>query len=246
MINSHKSTTKTAIILAGGLGTRLKSVVSDLPKPMAPVNGKPFIEIIMDYWINQGIQKFILSLCYLNESFISYFGDFYKKIPIIYSIEEIPLGTGGGLLHALNKINKNEQFLVINGDTYFDIDLYAMESFHFINNSDWTFALFNSSDNSRYTPFELSSNSHILKVNNSNEIKVSNFYSNGGIYLINNKNIFNGYKADSIKKSLETDIIPEMISNRKLFGYVSDGLFIDIGLPGDYIKAHSVLSNQLQ
>ena len=97
----------TAIILAGGLGTRLRSEVPNLPKPMAIVKNRPFLEYLMDYWIEQGVCKFILSIGYLSEKIVSHFGGTYKNIPISYSIEKSPLGTGGGLLLSLKKITQD-------------------------------------------------------------------------------------------------------------------------------------------
>ena len=110
-------TVRTAIILAGGLGARLNNTVPNLPKPMAPINNRPFLEHQMDYWIGQGINRFILSVGYLKDLIIDHFGDKYKKASIEYAIEHKPLGTGGGLLLAAKNIT--EPFLVLNGDTFF-------------------------------------------------------------------------------------------------------------------------------
>src|SRR5690349_16571222 len=102
----------TAIILAGGLGTRLRSVVADVPKPMAPIAGRPFLAYQIEYWIAQGVQRFILSVGYKHEIIMDYFGDRYQGAEIEYAIELLPLGTGGGFLQATKKINSTEPFLL--------------------------------------------------------------------------------------------------------------------------------------
>lgn len=111
----------TAIILAGGMGTRLRSAVPDLPKPMAPIHERPFLEHQMDYWIGQGVSRFIVSVGYMKEVIMDHFGASYRATPLTYAIEEEPLGTGGGLLLAAQGLS--ETFLVLNGDTFFEVDL---------------------------------------------------------------------------------------------------------------------------
>ena len=121
--------TKETIILAGGFGTRLQGVVKDLPKPMAPVNGRPFLTYILDYLIDYEYQRAVLSVGYLHEKIVDYFGKKYKTLEIDYAVEEEPLGTGGGILLAMSKCT-TENVLVINGDTMFKVDLTAFEQFH--------------------------------------------------------------------------------------------------------------------
>ena len=120
---------KEAVILAGGFGTRLQSVVADVPKPMAPVNGKPFLQYILDYCIKQGIERVVLSTGYKHEVIFSFFGTQYNTITIQYAHEQEPLGTGGGIQFALQKCI-DENVVVLNGDTFFDVDLQALESQH--------------------------------------------------------------------------------------------------------------------
>ena len=120
---------KEAIILAGGFGTRLQGVVKDLPKPMAPVNDRPFLTYILDYLIEYQYNKVILSVGYLHEKIEEYFGNQYKTLEIDYAMELEPLGTGGGILFAMSKC-VTDNVLVINGDTMFKVDLDAFERFH--------------------------------------------------------------------------------------------------------------------
>ena len=111
-----------AIVLAGGLGTRLRSVVSELPKPMAPVGDKPFLEYILKYLKKNGIDKVVLSVGYKWETIKEYFGDSFEDIELVYSIENEPLGTGGAIKQAMEYVSDVNVFIV-NGDTFFDIDL---------------------------------------------------------------------------------------------------------------------------
>ena len=124
------------------MGTRLRNAVSDVPKPMAPINGRPFLEHQMDYWIDQGITRFILSIGYKKEVIIEHFGSSYRQAKIEFVEEETPKGTGGGLLLAVKK----EQFpvFVLNGDTFFKVNLAIIEKFHNEKKSDWTLSLFKS------------------------------------------------------------------------------------------------------
>jgi D-glycero-alpha-D-manno-heptose 1-phosphate guanylyltransferase len=118
-----------AIILAGGLGTRLQEVVPDVPKPMAPVSGKPFLYHVLRWLGKFNIEKVIISAGYKSETIVSYFGDSFEGVPIEYAIEEKPLGTGGAMKFALSKTAGNE-ILIINGDTYFPVSLDKFCSFH--------------------------------------------------------------------------------------------------------------------
>jgi len=110
--------TKSAIILAGGMGTRLKSVIQDIPKPMAPVNGQPFLTYVLDYLAAYGITEVVLSVGYRYEVILAHFGYDYKDISIRYSIEHEPLGTGGAIYKA-TKLLQEPTFFAMNGDSLF-------------------------------------------------------------------------------------------------------------------------------
>ena len=113
----------TAIILAGGLGTRLRSTVPDLPKPMAPIAGRPFLAHQMDHWIGQGVSRFVLSVGYRHEAISSHFGRRFHGAAIDYVVETSPLGTGGAVKLATAGLPRDEYTLLLNGDTYFDVPL---------------------------------------------------------------------------------------------------------------------------
>ena len=233
-------TVRVAIILAGGLGTRLRGTVPGLPKPMAPIRNRPFLEHQMDYWIKQGINRFILSVGYLKDIIIEHFGNTYKGIPIEYAIENEPLGTGGGLLLAEKGLT--EPFLVLNGDTFIEVDLDNLYEFHLERKSEWTFSLFRTSQFERYMGIDVSPNGEILSLKS--ESKKSSGLANGGVYLIEPSVLGSlTFKAGD-KASLEDELLPNFISNGGvLYGKECKGKFIDIGVPEDYYQAIDILSN---
>lgn len=128
------------IILSGGLGTRLNGILKNIPKVMAPINNKPFLEYIFDDINNQGIERVILATGYKKEYIRDYFGDNYKNISIEYSEEESPLGTGGAIKKALDKTNE-DNVIVMNGDIYTKLDYNELYKSHQNSNSKVTLAL---------------------------------------------------------------------------------------------------------
>jgi D-glycero-alpha-D-manno-heptose 1-phosphate guanylyltransferase len=231
----------TAIILAGGLGTRLRSVVSDLPKPMAPVAGRPFLEHLLDYWIAQGISRFILSVGYRSEAIVGHFGDSYKTATLNYSVEESPLGTGGAVLLAAKQLDPDTPFLLVNGDTYFEVELPALQDFSQNNNADLCFSLFRSTDKDRYMGMDVLPDGRIaaLKASTGTEILM-----NGGVYWLHPRILrdFSCLPGDRI--SLEDDIFPKAQGlGCRFFGLEFASTFIDIGVPADYHRAQTLLSN---
>ncbi len=229
-----------AIILAGGLGTRLKEAVPDLPKPMAPIAGRPFLAHQLDYWIKQGVSRFILAVSYRYETIQDYFKGRYKIAEIVYSVEKTPLGTGGGLLLALTQLQNKDSFLVLNGDTYFEVTLKSLHAFHQIKKSDVTFGLFRSSDKKRYSGMELDSDSRILSIQaRDSEVR------NGGVYLFRNPSILEESLNFYEKSSLEDELFPKLLKQGKqLFGLICTSKFLDIGIPEDYYSAESLIQNQ--
>ena len=139
-----------AIILAGGFGKRLKSKIKDIPKPMAPINGRPFLEYIMQKLLNYGFDHVVLSVGYKSEVISDYFGDNYFGIRISYVKETSPLGTGGAIKLALTK-SKEDHIFIINGDTYFDIDFLQIDRYWQLHKKP-IIVTTNVSDRSRYAP----------------------------------------------------------------------------------------------
>jgi D-glycero-alpha-D-manno-heptose 1-phosphate guanylyltransferase len=220
------------IILAGGFGKRLQSVVSDIPKPMADINGRPFLSFLLDYLINQKVKKVLLSVCYKHEVIENYFGFKYKDIEIEYILDKEPLGTGGAIMEAL-KCAKNNDVAVINGDTFFDINLLEMFELHRKKNSILTVAVKQMQNCSRYGAVFIQDNKII-----SFEEKSFNTagFINGGIYMLN-KAVSVFLNEYSMPFSLEKDFMQQNIQRIKMLPYISDSYFIDIGIPEDYEKA---------
>jgi D-glycero-alpha-D-manno-heptose 1-phosphate guanylyltransferase len=234
----------TAIILAGGLGTRLRSVLPDIPKPMAPINRRPFLEYQMEYWIAQGIKEFIISVGYLRDQIIGHFGDDYHGCSVQYSVEEVQLGTGGGVLAAIQYLSSDLPFLLLNGDTFFEVDLFALQAFHRESESEWTFSMFRAAESGRYMEMQVDSDGRLTDVDLT--LGVEGALANGGVYLIDPKVLAaSGWTAGD-KFSLEADLVPNAFKRGvRFFGFESDGKFIDIGVPGDYVRAPSVLTSGL-
>ncbi|MBK7035238.1 MAG: nucleotidyltransferase family protein [Bacteroidetes bacterium] len=220
-----------AIVLAGGFGTRLQTVVNLLPKPMAPVAGKPFLQYILDDLINQEIEHVILAVGYLKETIIDHFGYHYHNLKITYSIEDDPLGTGGGILQASKYANQEVSY-VINGDTYFDVDLEALFNLHIHHKALLTVALKKMQKFDRYGTVEIDNDHKIIAFNEKKYVDEG--LINGGIYCLDKK-IFSQDLPD--KFSFEKEILEKEFIKGNVFGKVFDGYFIDIGIPEDYAKA---------
>ena len=230
----------TAIILAGGLGTRLRSVVPDLPKPMAPISGRPFLEHQLDYWIKQGVSNFVLSIGYRHEVIVDHFGNRYKDAELDYVIEKTPLGTGGGLLLAAEKVNQDEPFLLLNGDTYFAMDLKKLINFSLTNDADWCFSLFRTHEEGRYMGMDISPQGRITSLKSGTGR--SGRLVNGGVYLVNPRALIRERFSPGDKVSLEDNMFPTaMALGQRLMGMEFPGTFIDIGVPEDYHRAPALL-----
>lgn len=224
-----------AVILAGGMGTRLHEVVPDLPKPMAPVNGKPFLWYLLKWLTEYPVSKIILSTGYKHESIISYFGNSFEGIPVKYTIEKEPLGTGGGLVFAAGKASGSD-FIVINGDTYFPIDLNRLCSFHTGHSAFITVALKKMKDFSRYGTIEYTDG----KILQFHEKKFCHDgFINGGIYVMNRNMLMSRHLPGIF--SLEKDVLEKSSGTSDLFGMAFNEPFLDIGIPEEYRRAGSIL-----
>jgi D-glycero-alpha-D-manno-heptose 1-phosphate guanylyltransferase len=229
-----------AIILAGGKGTRLRDAVPDLPKPLAPVDGRPFLEHQMSYWLAQGVDRFVLSVGYKASMIIDRVGGHFGDAPVDYAIEEQPLGTGGALLHAQQQLRRNEPFLVLNGDTFFDLRLSDLRSFHEKKSSNWTLGLFPTMDPKRYLGMDLDDDGRLVSFVASPDR--SEVWANGGVYMISPGVLDSIAGRFKDEVSLEGEIMPALLEARApIYGMRHNGRFIDIGIPADYQRAAEVL-----
>ena len=228
---------KEAIILAGGFGTRLQGVVKDVPKPMAPVNGRPFLTYILDYLIEYQYNKVILSVGYLHEKIEEYFGHQYKSLEIDYAVETEPLGTGGGIAYAMSKCS-SDNVLVINGDTMFKVNLAEFEQFFTEKRCLLSIVLREVEDVSRYGSVTIGNNNMIILFSKKG-ISAGHGFINGGIYMIN-RALFDKYPQPK-KFSFEKDLMEKYYTRELFYAMPSDGYFIDIGIPEDYARAQNEL-----
>jgi D-glycero-alpha-D-manno-heptose 1-phosphate guanylyltransferase len=228
-----------AVVLAGGLGTRLRTAVPDLPKPMAPVAGRPFLAWLLDRWIAQGVRRFVLSVGYRAAAIRSHFGTSYGGAEIAYALEHSPLGTGGGMLLAAAQVPGNEPFLLLNGDTLLDVELRPLAEFHARRAADVTIALIPNSQEGRYGGVQVDPQGRITGFGMERARA-----ANGGVYLFN-RSVLQGLEAALGKAtSLENELLPALIlRGAHVYGMESSGGFIDIGVPEDYARAAAFLTN---
>ncbi|WP_372933342.1 nucleotidyltransferase family protein [Mariniphaga sediminis] len=224
-----------AIILAGGTGTRLKGVVPDRPKPMADIGGKPFLEYLLNYLSGNQITRVILSVGFKADQIKSHFGNRFKNMDICYVVEDIPLGTGGGILKSAERVTGNHAFIV-NGDTLFNIDLKRLADFHRQKGASLTIALKRMEDASRYGSIEVNETGRINAFREK-ETGISNAFINGGTYIISKKILLNSGLPE--KFSFEKDFLEKKYIQEDFFGLEFDNYFIDIGIPSTYQQAQT-------
>ncbi|MDZ4707374.1 MAG: nucleotidyltransferase family protein [Saprospiraceae bacterium] len=219
-----------AIILAGGLGTRLHSVTRDMiPKVMAEVKGKPFIHWQLHYLKNQGIHKIIMAVHHHADQVRAYVGDKFAGLEVLYSFESIPLGTGGAARLALNQADSG-QVWIMNGDTWFPVNLQAMLSNHRQSGNDITLALKKLFDFDRYGSVTIGKNCRITAFKEKQPILEG--YINGGIYLIETE-VLKSFQSGT-RFSLEHDLFEQKVGQLKIGGFKSRSRFIDMGIPTDF------------
>ena len=227
-----------AIILAGGLGTRLKEAVPDLPKCMAPVNGRPFIAYVTDQLLEQGIEKLIFSLGYRSDAFLSFLANAFPASSYDVVIEKEPLGTGGAIQLACRHA-KGKQVVALNGDSIFKMDLAQQVALHLQQDADCTLALKYLENFDRYGAVMLNPDQSIASFSEKKFYPAG--YMSCGVYVLNREN----FLAEGLPErfSFETDYLQASHHQRKLYGLPQDGYFIDIGIPEDYRKAQTELKN---
>lgn len=231
---------KECIILAGGLGTRLQSVVSDVPKCMAPVANKPFLSHIFDYLESHKFNHIILSLGYKSEIIIDWLKTQNRNFEVSYVIESKALGTGGAIRLAFSKV-RSDKAIVLNGDTFFNIDNDSLFDFHLKQNAEITLALKPMTDFDRYGSVEIDNNNRILKFKEKQHLLKG--LINGGVYLIN-KNIFDNLELSEVF-SFEKEILEAKTSELEIYGLPFENYFIDIGIPSDFEKANIDFLNNI-
>mgnify|MGYP001197410299 FL=1 len=216
------------IVLAGGLGTRLSKVVSDRPKCMANIAGEPFLFHVFEYLKKEQIDHVVLSVGYKFEIIQDWVKKTNWPFKISFAIEKEPLGTGGAIKYALEFTNDSD-IVILNGDTFFDINLRWFYNKHIFSKAELSVALKTMNHFSRYGNVLLNSNNQIISFLEKEYCDKGQI--NGGIYLIKRTNLFKNFKA---KFSFEQDFLATKFNNLKIFGVIFDEYFIDIGIPEDY------------
>jgi D-glycero-alpha-D-manno-heptose 1-phosphate guanylyltransferase len=230
---------KETIILAGGFGTRLREALPDLPKCMAPVNGRPFLYYVINYLRSQGIEKFIFSLGYKHEVIEAWLQTDFPTLDFQCLVEKEPLGTGGAILASCYKTSE-QTVLVVNGDTLFKVDVEKALADHARHASDCTLLLKPMENFDRYGVVELNDDDSIKS------FEEKKFYKegliNGGVYILNTEQ----FLAEELpgKFSFEKDYLEKYFETRKIYGSVQDEYFIDIGIPEDYFRVQQELKKR--
>ena len=228
-----------AIVLAGGLGTRLRGVVDDIPKPMAPVHGRPFLAFVLDQLVDSGFHTVILATGYRHEAIRSHFGAAYRGLALVYSVESEPLGTGGAIRLACSHAQARDVF-VLNGDTYLALDYRAMMDAHVRAHAQLSLAVCEVPDVARYGVLDVTAG---IVCGFREKGRAGAGLINGGTYVLG------GALRDRMPKraafSFEHDLLAPEVRAIAPLAFPATGLFIDIGVPEDYAKAQEIFSRRL-
>ena len=221
-----------AVILAGGTGTRLRSVVADRPKVLASVAGKPFLAHLLDQLADQGISKVVLCTGYLGNLVEEYFRDKHREISLVYSREDRPLGTGGAIVNALPLLS-SDTVLVLNGDSYCQTDLCASLDYHREKQARATLVLVRVKDGSRYGRVNFAIDGRIEKFCEKSGSPTAGWI-NSGVYWFERSEL--AKLPQQAPLSLERDVLGAWVG-RGVYGFTQTGPFLDIGIPEDYARA---------
>ncbi len=230
-----------AIVLAGGLGTRLASRLQGLPKPMAPVAGRPFLEILLLQLHRAGCTRAILSVGHLHEVIQNHFGSSFQGMQVDYAIETSPLGTGGAIRLALEQATENA-VLTMNGDTFRQIDYAAMMQFHLAEGASATMAVAHQPDIARYGGVVVEKNHVIAFVEKgrSGPGQPRSGLINAGAYVLSRN--LDWPKQLGERFSIETDFFMHEVAQLRPAAYETSGYFLDIGIPEDLDRAQTELA----
>lgn len=223
----------TPVILAGGLGTRLRSVVGNCPKVMAPVNGRPFLTILFDQLLEAGFKEVILCTSYRADFLKETLGFSYNKLKIRYSYEQKPLGTGGALRNALHTVN-TESILLMNGDSYINIDISFFINWYLENGHKAALVLTKVLDATRYGTVKINFKGQVISFEEKNQNAKQGFI-NAGVYIFDKSLLLSIPCGQAF--SLEREFLQTL--TKRLYGFQCQGAFIDIGTPDSYSKAQS-------
>ena len=226
-----------AIVLAGGFGTRLAHVVPDVPKPMAPVCGKPFLYYVLSDLARKGVKHAVLAVGYKRECIWDHFGTHFSGMELSYSAEQEPLLTGGAIRQAIGHCAERDVF-VVNGDTFFDVDLQEMARVHERNCAVLTVAAKLMENFDRYGTIQADEDGRIRRF--CEKLWCERGYINGGIYLIRRQELLD---LAETRFSFEKEYMEPSAAKKPVYMFPSEGYFIDIGVPQDYQRAQTEFAN---
>ena len=228
-----------AIVLVGGLGTRLRGVVDDVPKPMAPVEGRPFLALVLDQLVAAGFTTAIFAAGYRHEAIRDYFGESYRGLALRYSVEREPLGTGGAMRLACEQADAPDVF-VLNGDTYLELDFHAMMDAHVRAGSHLSMAICHVSDVTRYGALEIDDDivQRFLEKGRSGP-----GWINAGTYVLGSD--LRARLRPQGAFSFENDLLAPQVASIRPLAFRSSGLFIDIGIPEDYARIQQIFARRV-
>ena len=226
-----------AIVLAGGEGRRLRAVVSDLPKPMANVSGRPFLWWLLTRLAQQRVRRIILSVGYKADAIQNYFGNVFSGAELAYSVETEPLGTGGAIRLALEQA-REMQVIVLNGDTYADVDLRGLSEKFESSGTDLAVTVTHVNDVARYGGVVIDQKTDTIVGFNEKQCSAAG-YINAGIYCLR-RDIFTRYSVPA-KFSFERDFLAKQLAVLRPVAFAGVRAFIDIGVPADYALAQTVI-----
>lgn len=229
---------KEAIVLAGGFGTRLRPVISDLPKPLAPIHGQPFLHYVFLHLKQHGITHVVLSVGYMAEKIQAHFGNEYLGMKVDYAIEQEPLGTGGGIRLGM-ELCSTEHVLAMNGDTLFKVPLTELFAKHLNGSAVATLALRKVEEGSRYGTIQLRDERITAFREKAPEFTGPQLI-NGGVYAMHRATFMQHTKAGE-SFSIEYDYYGKNTASLHFNGFPCDAYFIDIGIPEDYARAQEEL-----
>ena len=228
----------SAAILAGGLGTRLRGVVADRPKVLAPVAGRPFLAHLLDQLRRGGIRQTTLLTGYAADQVQAAIGSTFADMAIAYSVEHQPLGTGGALRHALPHLNERT-ILLLNGDSYCEIDISGLLACHKTTGGQVTLTLARVADSSRYGRVHCGDDRRIFSFEEKKRAREAGWI-NAGVYVLDREIIERIPAGRAV--SLEREILPELVAAGVAFGFPG-GRFIDIGTPESYAEAEAFFAS---
>jgi len=231
------------IILAGGLGTRLKGIIPDLPKALSPINGRPFLDYILDFLEeSDSVSNVILAVGYMADQIIETYTDRDEyNFEILFSREETLLGTGGAIKRAL-QYSTTDSAMVLNGDSYVDVRVNDVLAFHREKNASMTIIVKKIRNPDRYGLVRFD-DTHRITSFNEKQTSATEGYINTGIYMFK-RDIFSHIEENRVI-SLEKELMSLFIRDNGVYAFATQGKFIDIGLPETYLVAEKFFKEAL-